>query len=83
MRHLLLSATLIAAAAPALADETTGVLLAYDRLANLIVLQDRTVYELGDMLVPADLQSGDRITLVFQTAGEDGITKVQELTREE
>lgn len=81
MRHLIALAVLLAAA-PALADETEGEILAYDRLANLVVMRDRTVWQLGsEITVPADLQSGDRVRLVYETAGEDGVTRIDSLER--
>lgn len=71
-----------ALAAPALADETEGEILAYDRLANLVVMRDRTVWQLGTgTLVPADLQSGDRVRIVYETAGEDGVTEIGSIER--
>ena len=77
-----LAAALLLAAAPALADETTGEIIAYDRLANVIVMKDKTVWELGpELLVPSDLAAGDRVRLVYETAGEDGLTKIDALER--
>lgn len=71
-------------ALPAIADEVTGEILAYDRLANLVVMRDRTVFELGtELMVPADLQSGDRVRIVYESAGEDGITAIDSLERVE
>lgn len=81
MRRVIALAVLLAAA-PAHADETEGEILAYDRLANLLVMRDRTVWELGaELMVPADLKSGDRVRLVYRTAGEDGITGIESLER--
>ncbi len=72
----------LAAAAPASADETTGRILAYDRLANVLVMADRTVWTLpADLLVPADMEAGDRVRMVYGTAGEDGVTRMNSLTR--
>ena len=69
-------------AAPALADETTGEIIAYDRLANVLVMKDMTVWELGpELLVPADLAAGDRVRITYESAGEDGLTKVDALER--
>ncbi|SDY49374.1 hypothetical protein [Citreimonas salinaria] len=83
MRALLLSAALLAAA-PALADETTGTILAYDRVAGLLVLEDKTVWELSaSVTVPEDLVAGDRVRMVYTTAGEDGLTSIDSLTRAE
>ena len=80
MRRLTLIAAL-ALASPVLADETEGEILAYDRLANLVVMRDRTVWRLGTLLVPADLQSGDRVRIDYEMAGEDGITRIDSLER--
>ena len=78
----LLAAALLAAATPALADETTGVILAYDRADNVIVLTDRTVWELGaKTLVPADLKAGDTIRIDFEAAGENGIARIDSLEK--
>ena len=85
MRHLTLAALLAGALAhPALADETTGEILAYDRLANLVVMRDRTVWTLGpDLLVPADLRSGDRVRIEYAGAGESGVGKIMRIERVE
>ena len=48
MRRLAALLALLALAAPALADETSGTVLAYDRVAMVIVLDDKTVYQLSD-----------------------------------
>lgn len=69
-------------AAPSLADETTGLILAYDRQANILILTDKTVWELpGELAVPADLGHGDRVILAYESAGEDGLTAITELKR--
>lgn len=83
MRALLL-AVAIFAAAPALADETTGTILAFDRVAGLLVFEDKTVWQIADSVeVPEDLVAGDRIRVVYTTAGEDGLTSIDSLTRVE
>ena len=47
-------------------------------------MRDRTVWELGtELMVPADLKSGDRVRLTYDTAGEDGITKIKGIERVE
>ena len=80
--HRLILLAALGLAPPALADETEGEILAYDRLANLLVMRDRTVWQLGsEITVPADLKSGDRVRLVYQTAGEDGVTRIDSLER--
>jgi len=69
-------------AVPALADETEGHVMAFDRVANIIVLTDKTVWQLSaDMTMPSDLASGDRVLLDFVSEGEEGVTDVHTLHR--
>ena len=70
-------------ASPALADEVTGKIVAYDRQANIIVFEDHSIWELGALMVPGDLTAGDTVTLVFTSNGDSGIGKAQSLTRVE
>lgn len=78
----LLAAAVLAAATPAFADETTGKVLAFDRKANIIVLQDKTVWELGtEATIPEGLVAGETVRLVYESAGEDGLTKIYEIVR--
>ena len=80
--RLALALLLTLPAGLAAADETTGEILAYDRLAHILVMRDRTVWTLpDDLMVPADLKSGDRIRVVYKTAGEDGLTAVDAIER--
>ena len=84
MTRTILAAALLCAPAlaPAMADEAEHTILAYDRLANIVVMRDRSVYELpAELMVPADMKSGDRVRVVYQSAGEDGITKIDSLER--
>lgn len=82
MRFLLAATLAFAAAAPAYADEVSGTIVAYDRLDNLIVLDDKSVWALASSaLVPADLKAGDRITLTFTSSGENGANAATKLER--
>ncbi len=75
---------LLTLAAPALADKTSGSILAYDRLANVIVLTDKTHWQLNPQtLVPADLAAGDKVTIDFKSDGDNGAGKIFSLTRKE
>ncbi|NDW47746.1 hypothetical protein [Ruegeria sp. PrR005] len=81
MRGFFLAATLLVAT-PVLADEVTGTILAYDRVDGLIVLDDKTVWSLEFVAeVPEGLVSGDEVHIVYETAGEDGITKISAIHR--
>lgn len=86
MRSLIAAALAVTTVAvtplPAFADETEGHVLAYDRQAHVLVLTDLTIWELPNtVLVPADLGAGDRVLLEYETAGEDGLTGIDLLTR--
>ena len=82
MKKIILALALAGVAAPVLGDETTGSIVAFDRKAGVIVLSDRTIWELTPgTLIPAYLSAGDRVRIVYQTAGEDGITSIDELER--
>ncbi len=72
------AAILFASIATAHADSVTGVILAFDRKAQIIVLDDRTVWSLethkGEL--PADLKAGDKIEIASEGAGENGVGSV-------
>lgn len=69
-------------ATPALADSTTGKILAFDRQADVIVMEDRTVWQLPPkLLIPTDLVAGDTVTITFTSAGENGIGSVDKLEK--
>ena len=78
---LLLS--LVALAAPVHADELEGTVLAYDRLAKVIVLRDKSVIPLANLQgeLPADLVSGDRIAVSYESNEDDGIHTVHSVER--
>lgn len=81
-RNLLLAFTAILVATPALADNVTGKVLAFDRVAQIIVLDDKTVWSLKDVggTVPDGLEAGDTVTIDFASAGESGIGTVNSIT---
>jgi len=77
MRLLLTSALVLAAALPAFADETKGEVLAFDRYARVIVMADKTVWQLAAQTpTPKGLKAGDVIHIVYDTLGEDGLDKI-------
>lgn len=82
MRALAFALALTGLGAPAFADETTGVIVAYDRLQHVIVLTDKTIWEFpGTLELPADLQAGDRVRIDFTSAGDSGVGKINAITR--
>lgn len=69
-------------APPALADQTEGLILSFDRVDRIIVLTDKTVWELPEELeTPPDLGRGDRVLIDFDSAGEDGLTAIEAIER--
>ena len=65
-------------ATPVLADTTGGVVIAYDRVDHVLVLDDMTVWDLtpaGD-LVPEGLSAGDNIIINYDSAGDSGVGKI-------
>ena len=77
-----LTASLLAAAlfTPALADETTGEVLAFDRIDHILVLTDKTIWNLGPNLdVPEGLKAGDIVHIVYTSDGDNGVVGVNEL----
>ena len=82
MRVLLTSAALIVSAIPALADNTSGTVLAFDRVAHVLVLDDKTVWNLPpDLMLPENLAAGDTITIDYDGAGENGYGEINGITR--
>lgn len=76
VRTTLLSLALMAAATTthAFADIQIGKVAAYDRVAKLLVMEDKTIFTLEDFKgeVPADLQAGDQVEIDTSGGGEDG-----------
>jgi hypothetical protein len=67
---------------PALADETSGEILAFDRVDRVIVLTDRTVWPVPDDLpLPEDLAAGDMIRIVYVGGGDAGVGKISSIER--
>lgn len=65
-------------ASPALADSTGGVVVAFDRVDHVLVLDDKTIWDLataGD-LVPEGLKAGDQVTIQYDSAGDSGVGKI-------
>lgn len=82
MRVLVSAALAALLVTPVMADETEGLVLAYDRSAGIVVLTDMSVWEMPSGLsIPSDLGAGDRVVLEYETAGEDGLVSIDALTR--
>ncbi|MEM5473661.1 hypothetical protein WNZ14_18165 [Hoeflea sp. AS60] len=69
-------------ATPALADTAGGVVVAFDRVDHVLVLDDKTVWDLtpaGD-LVPEGLSAGNHVTIEYDSAGDSGVGKIKGIT---
>jgi hypothetical protein len=81
MRLFLIPAFLLLAT-PTLADETSGTVLAFDRVDNVIVLENKTVFTVPNPdVIPADLKAGEKIKIVYKSDGDNGLTKVFSIER--
>ncbi|MBJ3761788.1 hypothetical protein ILP92_03375 [Maribius pontilimi] len=81
----LLPVLALLSATPALADEVSGEVLAFDRVAQIIVLEDKSVWSLSDggATAPEELEAGDTVTIEFQTISDNGFGKILGITRAE
>lgn len=82
MRILSGIAALALLAGPALADSTTGTILAFDRVSLILVMEDMTVWQISaDAKKPDDLVAGDTVKITYTSAGDNGVASVQSLER--
>lgn len=83
MRALLLALPLLLST-PAIADETTGKILAFDRVANVIVLDDKTIWPLADTTETSpDLVAGDMVRIDYVGGGDTGVASITSILRVE
>lgn len=82
MRITTLATVFAALALPALADETTGIVHHWDAATHRLTLSDRTIWRLpADLIVPADLTTGDRVVILFRHVGDNGVVGIDSLNR--
>ena len=81
MRSLIAAALLAVTAVPAFADSTQGTVLAFDRVANVIVLEDKTVWSLETLkIVPEGLKAGDMVEINFTSNADNGWGRINAVT---
>lgn len=69
-------------ATPVLADTTSGTVLAYDRVAKILIMEDKTIWRLSDTtVIPENLVAGDTIKITFTSGGDEGVRSVNVLER--
>ncbi len=84
MRRIgLAAAFLLLASVSVEADSTTGKIIAFDRLNNVLVLEDRTVWQIvpADLPLPADLRAGNTVKIEFHTNGDNGVDRIISISR--
>ena len=80
--RVLLCALPLLIASPAFADEASGKIVAFDRVANVIVLDDKTIWPLGEATeTSADLVAGDEVTIVYTGSEDAGVDKITSVMR--
>lgn len=82
MRFLLIS-SLMLCAVPALADETSGQVVAFDRVSKVLVLDDKTVWSLGEKTeISEGLVAGDMVKITYVGGGDAGIGNIASVTKQ-
>lgn len=62
-------------------DVIESTVLAHDRVANVLVLKDKTIWPL-DMLtqpLPEDVSAGDKVEIRYQSNEDDGIQTIHSI----
>lgn len=82
MRLSFLALSLATLAAPALADDTTGTIVAFDRVDKVIVLEDKTTWIFDDKTeLSPDLVAGDVVQIIYTGAADSGIGPIASILR--
>lgn len=80
--RVLLFAALVAAATPALADQTGGTVARLDDARHALTLDDKTVWLLpADTALPANLTAGDKVLIVYTSNADNGWSAIHSITR--
>ena len=82
LRAFLTLGVLSLTAFPALADSTQGSVLAFDRVDKILVLADKTVWDLGLLTgnMPDSLKAGDDVVIDFISDGDNGVKSINTIT---
>ncbi|MDW4498455.1 hypothetical protein R5H30_10720 [Sulfitobacter sp. D35] len=79
-----LAAALLAVAAPALADETSGTVHSFDAATNALTFTDRTVWLLpAGFEMPLNVTAGDKLRIVYVSNADNGWQKIVRIERTE
>lgn len=78
--RLALASAILLVAVPALADQTTGTVVAYDRVAKILVFSDKSIWPLETASeIPEGLAAGVTVTLDFESDGDNGLVKINSI----
>ena len=79
---LVVAAALVAPPLSA-ADAIEGTLLAYDRVANVLVLSDKSVWTLENLEqpLPENLVAGERVEIRYESNEDDGLAVIHSVER--
>lgn len=82
---LIVSAATLLFSTIAHADSTGGTVAAFDRVDSIIVLKDKTIWDVAALKdkLPEGLKAGDKITIDYNSAGDSGVGKLIAITRNE
>ena len=84
IRVVLIAPALAATALPLhAADLIDGTVLAHDRVANIIVLSDKSVWPLDSLQtsLPEDLVAGERIEISYESNEDDEVNLIHSVQR--
>jgi hypothetical protein len=82
MVRFALPVILLAASAPAFADEVTATVIAFDRVDSVIVLDDKTVFNVTTPdVIPDGLKAGDTVTIDYKSDGDNGVTAINSIKK--
>jgi len=76
------TSAVVLSAVPAFADSVKSTVVAYDRVANRLVLSDNSVYlfDPAGVEMPDSLTAGDEVEIDFDSSEEEGIEKINSIT---
>ena len=80
-RPIIALSSCVAAVGAEAQDIAEGTVLAYDRVANIIVFTDKSVWSLEKLEapVPEQLKSGDKIKVEYDSNEDEGLTVIHSI----
>ena len=82
MVRFALPVLLVAISTPVLADEITATVIAFDRVDHVIVLDDKTAFNVAKPeMIPEGLKAGDTITISYTSDGDNGVKSIEAIEK--